>query len=187
MPSTTPGLYLLPGGRDIRLGVRRGDIERGGAYFATAGSSTYFDPTADGVKLYDLAGAHIADSSNPGTAVALLEEILRAAMFQPKQRPRIEVALREALAGDPFIDYLFADELPLRQAGNHLGFGGVLVWENDDVAGPSSAFIWQTGHVRELTAEEVEAVLLVHATEIYGPQGAAELVRYRTQTQRPAV
>lgn len=182
MLSTSTGQFALPGGREILLGVRRGGIERSGAYFATAGSSTYFDPTSEGVKLYDLADVHIADSSNPETAIALLEELLRAARFPFKQRGRIDAAIKEARSGDPFIDYLFADELPLKEAGNHLGFGGVLVWENDDIAGPSSAFIWQTGRVRELTSEEVESVLAYHAAELYGPKGAAELVRDRAHS-----
>ena len=182
MITTTPGIYSFPGVRDIHLGVCRSDIERGRAYFATAGSSAYFDPTAEGAKLYDLAGVHIADTSNPGTAVALLEEILRAAMFLPKQRPRIEAALKRALAGDSLIDHLFADQLPLKQAGNHLGYDGVMVWESDDVAGPSSAFVWQTDRVRELTPEEVEAVLTHHTTATFGDEGAGESVRDRPKT-----
>ena len=184
--STSANVLQLPTGNEIRLGVRQGGIERGGTYFSTAGSSSYFDPTRHGVELYDLAGAHLADTSNALTTVALLEEMLRAVRFPFKQRGRIEVALKQASKGDPFIDYPFAEELPLKEAGNHLGFDGVLVWGNDDITGPSSAFIWQAQRVRALTPEESEAVLLYYASEAFGACGAADLVRDRASYASPS-
>lgn len=136
--------------------VRRGSVEPGGAYFSTKGSSTYFDPSAAGVDHYNLDAAHIADTSHPATAVALLEETLKDPTLKAADKVRLEEALKEARAGEPFIDYTLADETPMKEAGKRLGYDGFKVWENDDIASPSSVFLWNTDKAQKLAQKAAQ-------------------------------
>lgn len=147
------------------LGARRGEILPSGAYFATQGSSTFFDPIDPKVALYDLGGVRVADTSDQEVAIAVLSRALDVQALTDGDRRRLVEAFDEARAGEPFIDYFLADELPLAEAAQELGYGGLRVWENDDQAAPSSVFIWKLDSVRELSLAESAQVRAYFAME----------------------
>ena len=126
--------------------VRRGEIDPNGAYFSKAGSwSTYSEPEdASGPKdQYDLSSATILDGQNPEAVRILARAALKDKSLTPQEAKR----LQELIADDaPTLSYLDADELPMADAGKRLGFDGMTVFENDDIADPSSVFLWNTEH-----------------------------------------
>lgn len=149
----------------VLLGARRGAIEPTGAYFATNGSSTFFDPVDRGIALYDLGQVRIADTRSSEVTVSILARALEYEGLDEAARQRLQDAMDAARAGDPLVDYVLADELPLPRAARDLGFGGLRVWENDDWADPSSVFIWDVAAVRELSDIESAQVRAYFSNE----------------------
>lgn len=127
--------------------VRRGEISPEGAYFSTEGRSTYFDPEG-GAQEFDIGAARVADTSSDKVAIELLRETLKDKRLSSQERQRLQEALQAAEQGEPFIDYMLADETPMAEAGKRLGYDGFKVWENDDVGGPTSVFIWNVDKVK---------------------------------------
>lgn len=127
-----------------RIVVRRGPIDANGAYFASPGNSTYYDADTDdpNVQQYDISAANIADTQLADVVVPILQQTLRDQSLTPQERSRVEDLLGQAVAGDPYIDYMANDELPIPAAARQLGWDGILVWENDDYGNPSSIFLW---------------------------------------------
>lgn len=155
----------------IKFAVRRGDIEPSGAYFALPGSSTYFDPLGAGAKCYDLAGVGLLDCRKERDAAARLFErtqtLCEAGEWATDRgRELLADALVDIAGGDAFIGYMLADETPMAAAVKELGFGGLLIWENDDWASPSSVFVWDLSTVRELEPAERDAYLREHYPEL---------------------
>lgn len=124
--------------------IRRGEISPTGAYFSTPGASTYYDTQAvetGEAEAYDLSNLHIADTTDKATTIKLLREVLKDASLSEHDRGRVKDALKEAVNGEPFIDYQLFDSLPIAAAAKRLGYDAVKVWENDDVGSPSSVFV----------------------------------------------
>ncbi|WP_323025746.1 hypothetical protein [Castellaniella sp.] len=149
----------------VLLGARRGVIEPTGAYFATNGSSTFFDPVDPGIDLYDLGQVRVADTRSPEVTASILARALEYEGLSEEDRQRLQEALDAARAGDPLVDYVLADELPLPRAARDLGFGGLRIWENDDWADPSSIFIWDLVAVRKLSDIESAQVRAYFSNE----------------------
>ena len=137
------------------VAIRRGEIDPAGAYFSLPGQSTYHDEEMVGVDpglhSYDVSGVNIADTSKLGVAVSIIEEAMKSAKTE-RERVRLSELLLMAKVNGPFINYIDNDQLPLPEAAKRLGYDGILVWENDDIANPSSAFIWNTGKVKKVAA-----------------------------------
>lgn len=143
-------------GRERRpqlIAIRRGDISEDGSYFSTPGSSTYYDEDAigrDNVHRYDLTRLRIADTTDQRVTSEILRETLKDDTLGAAERERLAGLLAESEAGNPFIDYLANDELPIPAAAQRLGYDGIRVWENDDHASPSSVFAWTTYKITQL-------------------------------------
>ena len=132
------------------LAVRHGEIQEGGAYFSTQGTSTYFDPESPDAKKYDIGQAKIA-TSGTSEMKAILQHALTL-KNSPEEAKRIAEALQADNNTDNFVDYLLFDEVPsIKAAAEALGYDGVKVWENDDIADPSSVFIWNVDKVKEIS------------------------------------
>jgi len=140
--------------------IRRGDVASSGAYFATPGSSTYYDTssTADSVARYDLSALNIADADHPETGLALLTTALEYPGLDEESRSRIAELQALYAEGDGSIGYLDNDGLPLPWAGQKLGFDGIRVWEQDDWTSPSSIFVWSVGRVDFVAKNHRQAV-----------------------------
>ncbi len=133
------------------LAVRQGDIQAGGAYFSTEGSSAYFDVANKDAKKFDISQAKIAVSGSSDMK-AVLQKALRTER-DPENLKRIAEALQADKSTDNFVDYTLFDEVPsIKKAAEALGYDGVKVWENDDIADPSSVFIWNIDKARSLDA-----------------------------------
>jgi len=149
----------------VKLAVRRGAIKPDGAYFATPGNSTYFDPFSDGVKSYDIVAIKILNwETDPLIGVQLLRATATLCTAEPTVSEdglkRLERALEDVESGEgPYIDYMLADQTPMAMAAQALGYGGLMVHENDDWSSPSSVFIWDVSAVRELTQDERDEVM----------------------------
>ena len=143
------------GQENIVLAVRQGDIDQSGAYFATAGSSTYFDLENKAAKKYDISAAKIAKSGTPEMRQIL--EKAKTLKNSPEEIARIDEALTAMQDEDNHVDYLLFDEVTsIKEAAEQLGFDGVKVWENDDIADPSSVFIWNTEKIKPLEEEPID-------------------------------
>jgi hypothetical protein len=133
------------------MAVRTGDIDKEGAYFSTEGSSTYYDPEG-GAKKYEISNAKIATSGTPQ-----MREILEKAkeVASPEELKRINSALEKDKNTDNFVDYRLFDEVPaIKETAEKMGYHGVKVWENDDIASPSSIFLWDTSKAKLSTPKE---------------------------------
>lgn len=135
------------------LAMRRGEIDPAGAYFATYGSSTYFDVDNPAIEKYDISAVGIIDTNVPEQAVALLEETLKDERLNDEERNRLRQEISDVLEYGGGIGYMIADALPLADAGKRLGFDGMKVVENDDLAAGSSVFIWNTALVTKMSEE----------------------------------
>ena len=155
MPSveTMLGLKKPPVLKAAGVAIRRGEIDPAGAYFSLPGQSTYFDEDMVGVDpdiyKYDVSAVNLADTSKSGVAVSILNETLKDPALTDEDKNKLGVLLSEAEQGEPFISYMDNDSLPIPEAAKRLGYDGIIVWENDDIANPSSAFIWNLGKVRK--------------------------------------
>lgn len=142
------------------IAVRLGDVDESGAYFALPGSSTYFDPTDAKRSCYDLSAVRILDWRDPILAMQLLvktRELLTAETSTPRGVDLLNAAIEEVEQGEPpHVDYFLADEAPMANAARSLGYGALLVFENDDWVTPSSVFVTNAAisNVRKLTAGE---------------------------------
>jgi hypothetical protein len=132
------------------LAVRQGDVEEGGAYFSTEGSSTYFDLDNPNAKRYDIGSAKLAVSGSNDMR-GILKEALNDADNSIDDIQRITDAMVADNAVDNFVDYMLFDEVPsIKRAAEKLGYDGVKVWESDDISDPSSVFIWNTGKAKDI-------------------------------------
>lgn len=137
-----------------REAIRRGPIDPDGAYFSLPGFSTYYDEDSVGVDpdihRYDLSAANLANIEDAPTTIAILQEALKDSRLTPEDQQRIRELLADAESGEPHVGYMDNDELPLPDAAKRLGYDGILVWENDDVADPSSVFLWNVSKAKPL-------------------------------------
>jgi N12 class adenine-specific DNA methylase len=143
-----------PAGGQV-IAIRRGEVSSDGAHFSLPGSSTYYDEDAvesGEAQKFDLSSANIADTTDPKVVTAILEEAQKIEMMGA-ERVRVLDLLKEARNGEPHINYLDNEELPLPEAAKRLGYDGIKVWENDDITGPSSVFVWNTAKAKQLKSE----------------------------------
>jgi len=137
------------------IAVRRGKIEKGGAYFSTEGTSTYYDPDAEGVDKYDIGNVKIVSAQTP-EAVKVLKLALQDKSNTPKMIEEINESISEQDKNmQGYIDYHMNDGIPsIVRAAKKLGYDGIKVFESDDISDPSSVFIWNTNKVKNLKAQE---------------------------------
>jgi hypothetical protein len=136
------------------IAIRRGEISPDGAYFSTEGMSTYFDEGAvelGEAQKYDLSDLRIADTEESAVTLAILQEVAKDPSLTREEQERVQSLIAEARKGEPFIDYFANDELPLPAAAKRLGYDGIRVWENDDVGGPTSLFVWAVGKIKKIS------------------------------------
>lgn len=145
--------------------VRQGPIKPTGAYFSLPGSSTYFDPSNPGANCYDLGGVRILDvREDRAAALTLFLSALALCGQGMPHDPTAKAQLLDELVAmqageEPFLGYMLADQTPMAQAARDLGYGGLLIWENDDWSRPSSVFAWELNAVRELRPSEREELV----------------------------
>jgi hypothetical protein len=141
--------------------IRQGEIDPSGAYFATPGSSTYYDTGSknDRTFRYDLAGLDIANPEEPEVGRAILKEALNEPGRTEAERVRIAELESFFDEGYGCITYMDCDDLVLSWAAKRLGYDGIRVWENDDVARASSVFIWAVDRVDRVAQNHRVAVL----------------------------
>ncbi|CAE6793522.1 hypothetical protein R70006_04961 [Paraburkholderia domus] len=141
--------------------IRRGPIDPAGAYFATPGSSTYHDTGTDdeSVNRYDLGALRIADTDDKEIALAIIREAFNEPDRTDEERDRLQGLLADYAEDCGCIGYKDCDELVLSWAARRLGWDGILVWENDDIGGPSSVFVWALDRVDWVARNHRLAVL----------------------------
>ncbi len=127
--------------------VRQGGIEKGGAYFSTEGSSTYYDLQNPKALKYNIADARLAQSGTPEMRAVL--ENAKKLKNTPEELKRINDALKADNVTDNFVDYILFDEVPsIKKSAERLKFDGVKIFENDDITDPSSVFIWNIDKIK---------------------------------------
>jgi hypothetical protein len=142
------------------VAVRLGPVDETGAYFSLPGSSAYFNPVDIKRDCYDLSDVRILDWRDPLLAMALLTKTL--ALATPDNATARGIALLQAGIEEleqgeaAHVDYFMADETPMASATKSLGFGALLIFENDDWVSPSSVFVTDAAisNVRKLTPKQ---------------------------------
>lgn len=126
--------------------VRMGKIDKkGGAYFATSGASTYYDPLA--LETTRRTFLLKEDTKIVETNTKEAKGVLEKAIEIEKDSNNIEI-LKDALSDNGNIDYTMNDEIPsIVLAAKELGYDGIKVWEADDFGNPSSIFLWNTDRI----------------------------------------
>jgi len=127
--------------------VRQGAIDKNGAYFSTEGTSTYFDLENTRALKYNISDAKLVQSGTPEMRAVL--ENAKKLKNTPEELQRINDALKADNSADNFVDYMLFDEVPsIKKSAEQLKYDGVKIWENDDIADPSSVFIWNTNIIK---------------------------------------
>jgi hypothetical protein len=100
----------------------------------------------ESARQYDVSGLNFLYARTP-EAMRVLEE----AIMDPETTGDDIARIQEALDNEGFIDYLLNDEVPsVVKAAQRQGYDGIVVFENDDITDPSSAFIWNTDKVKQI-------------------------------------
>lgn len=130
--------------------VRMGKIDRnGGAYFATSGASTYYDPLA----LEPSRNTFLLkkDTKIVETDTEAAKEVIKEAIKIEENKDMVEQL--EDMLSDGYIDYMLNDERKpnedssIVKAAKRLGYDGIKVWESDDIGSATSIFLWNTDKI----------------------------------------